>query len=116
MAFKKITPSAAVPDTPDKLLLELPRRTIPDVLPHQQEVMCSYAGLPAEVADVALQLPTGSAETLEVGVVIASLVEHAIQNELESRSLAQFRDTLLPKLISGELRINEIDKSTRMSP
>jgi hypothetical protein len=43
MAFKKSAPTATVPDTPDKLLLELTRRTIPDVLPHQQEVMCNYA-------------------------------------------------------------------------
>lgn len=64
MAFKKITPTAIVPDTPDKLLLELPRRTIPDVLPHQREVMRNYADLPADVADVALQLPTGSGKTL----------------------------------------------------
>ena len=40
-----------------------------------------------------------------MGVVMAPLVEQAIQNELESRSLAQLRDTLLPKLISGELRV-----------
>lgn len=52
----------------------------------------------------------------KMGAMIAPLVEHAIQNELESRSLAQLRDTLLPKLISGELRINEIDKSTWISP
>jgi len=28
----------------------------------------------------------------------------------ESRALAQLRDTLLPKLISGELRINDAEK------
>ncbi len=64
MAFKKIVPPATVPDTPDKLLLELPRRTIPDVLPHQQEIMRTYAGLSNDVQDVALQLPTGSGKTL----------------------------------------------------
>ena len=40
-----------------------------------------------------------------MGIVMAPLVEQAIQNELESRTLAHLRDTLLPKLISGELRI-----------
>jgi RAD3-like DEAD/DEAH box helicase len=64
MAFKKSTPAAIVPDSPDKLLLELPRRTIPDVLPHQREVMRNYAELPGNVTDVALQLPTGSGKTL----------------------------------------------------
>ena len=31
-----------------------------------------------------------------------------ISNELESRRLAELRDTLLPKLMSGELKVNEI--------
>ena len=31
------------------------------------------------------------------------------RNERESRSLAQLRDTLLPKLISGELRVSEVE-------
>lgn len=64
MAFKKITPSTTVPDTPDKLLLEFPRRTIPDVLPHQQEVMRKYSSLRPDLTDIALQLPTGSGKTL----------------------------------------------------
>jgi type I restriction enzyme S subunit len=32
-----------------------------------------------------------------------------ISNELESRRLAEIRDTLLPKLMSGELKVNEIE-------
>lgn len=47
--------------------------------------------------------PTDALERL--GVVMAPLVEQSIHNELESRRLAQLRDTLLPKLISGELRV-----------
>jgi hypothetical protein len=39
---KKSAPSA-VPDSPEKLLRELPRRKIADVLLHQGEVMRSYA-------------------------------------------------------------------------
>ena len=31
-------------------------------------------------------------------------------NQQESRSLAELRDTLLPKLMSGELKVNEIEK------
>src|SRR5690554_479018 len=45
-----------------------------------------------------------------LGVVMAPLVEQSIHNELESRCLAQLRDTLLPKLISGELRITDAEK------
>jgi type I restriction enzyme S subunit len=32
------------------------------------------------------------------------------QNELESRTLAALRDTLLPKLISGELRVKDAER------
>ncbi|RKH42587.1 DEAD/DEAH box helicase [Corallococcus sicarius] len=70
MAFRKMPPPSAVPDSPEKLIRELPRRKIPDVLPHQGEVMRTYAALPPNVADVALQLPTGSGKTL-VGLLIA---------------------------------------------
>ena len=34
--------------------------------------------------------------------------------ELESRTLANLRDTLLPKLVSGELRVNELKRMDRM--
>ena len=38
-----------------------------------------------------------------------SLYRQLVENEHESRSLAQLRDTLLPKLISGELRIADTE-------
>lgn len=41
---------------------------------------------------------------------ISPLVEHAIKSELESRSLAQIRDMFLQKLMSGEIRIQEMDQ------
>jgi hypothetical protein len=70
MAFKAIQPSSIVPDSPEKLFLDLPRRKIPGVLPHQQEIMRTYASLSPDEPDVALQLPTGSGKTL-VGLLIA---------------------------------------------
>jgi hypothetical protein len=70
MAFKKIQPKRSVPDSPDELLRDLPRRKIPDVLPHQREIMRSYADTSLEIPDVAMQLPTGSGKTL-VGLLIA---------------------------------------------
>jgi len=70
MAFKKALPRPAVPDSPDELFRDLPRRKIPDVLPHQREIMRSYAALSEGVSDVAFQLPTGSGKTL-VGLLIA---------------------------------------------
>lgn len=52
-----------------------------------------------------------SGDALErLGVAMAPLVEQSIHNELESRRLAQLRDTLLPKLLSGELRIAEVER------
>ena len=39
-----------------------------------------------------------------------SLYRQLVKNERESRTLAQLRDTLLPKLISGELRVDEVGK------
>ena len=42
----------------------------------------------------------------ELGQIIGPLVTRTIQNELESRTLAQTRDLLLPRLMSGELRLS----------
>ena len=70
MAFKKPSPVTSVPEGPEKLFLDLPRRRIPDVLPHQKEMMRAYASKAMELSDVALQLPTGSGKTL-VGLLIA---------------------------------------------
>jgi type I restriction enzyme S subunit len=35
------------------------------------------------------------------------MYQRIVSNERESRTLAALRDTLLPKLISGELRVHE---------
>ena len=40
----------------------------------------------------------------------ASLFDAILSNVNESRSLAQVRDTLLPKLISGELRVPDAER------
>lgn len=45
-----------------------------------------------------------------VGSVIAPLESKLLANELESRTLADLRDLLLPKLLSGELRIRDAEK------
>ena len=70
MAFKKSQPPSPTPDNPDELLRELPSRRIPDVLPHQQEIVRRYVTDAVSLPDVALQLPTGSGKTL-VGLLIA---------------------------------------------
>lgn len=43
--------------------------------------------------------------------VIRPLIECTIANKLESRSLANIRDTLLPKLISGEIRLKDAERT-----
>lgn len=42
--------------------------------------------------------------------VLAPLIDRVIQNELASRTLAQTRDLLLPKLMSGEIRIAPVGR------
>lgn len=69
MAFKKAPPPSVVPDSPEEILLGLPRRKIPGVLLHQGEMLRAYAAKAVEEPDVALQLPTGSGKTL-VGLMI----------------------------------------------
>ncbi len=41
--------------------------------------------------------------------VLAPLFDQMVSNAQESRTLAQLRDTLLPKLISGELRVKDAE-------
>jgi replicative superfamily II helicase len=69
VAFKDAPPPEVVPDSPEKILLELPRRKIPGVLLHQGQMMQQYARRGQEASDVAMQLPTGSGKTL-VGLLI----------------------------------------------
>ena len=45
-----------------------------------------------------------------VGKLIGPLFTQASANTRESRSLAALRDTLLPKLISGDIRIREAER------
>jgi len=44
---------------------------------------------------------------LKAGEVISPLFERATAAQLESQTLTTIRDTLLPKLMSGELRVGE---------
>jgi len=44
----------------------------------------------------------------QFGMKAKAIMEKIKTNSLESRSLATLRDTLLPKLMSGELKVNEV--------
>jgi type I restriction enzyme, S subunit len=43
-------------------------------------------------------------------IAIAPLFDQMVSNAQQSRSLAQLRDTLLPKLISGQLRVPDVER------
>jgi type I restriction enzyme S subunit len=47
---------------------------------------------------------------LQLFVPIADLTTRVSSTRTESRTLAALRDTLLPKLISGELRVDHAEK------
>ena len=51
-----------------------------------------------------------------LGQTLGPFLECAIQNELEIRTLAETRDLLLPKLISGEIRLAEAKKTSVEAP
>ena len=70
MVFKKPTSHAAVPDSPDRLFRDLPRRKHASLFDHQGQVLRSYVAQALHASDVALQLPTGSGKTL-VGLLLA---------------------------------------------
>lgn len=46
-----------------------------------------------------------------LSAVVEPLVDRTIANELESRTLAQTRDLLLPNLMSGEIRVGEAESA-----
>ena len=46
-----------------------------------------------------------------LGKTVGPLVECIIKNDLEVRTLAETRDTLLPKLISGEIRLRDTERA-----
>ena len=70
MAFKKPSAQTAVPDSPDRLFRDLPRRKHASLFDHQGQVLRTYIAEAATASDVALQLPTGSGKTL-VGLLLA---------------------------------------------
>ncbi|MBT2773425.1 DEAD/DEAH box helicase family protein [Halomonas sp. ISL-60] len=70
MAFKKPSAQVPVPESPDRLFRDLPRRKHPSLYDHQGQVLRTYVSEALRAPDVALQLPTGSGKTL-VGLLLA---------------------------------------------
>lgn len=70
MAFKKPILKTAVPESPDRLFIDLPRRKHASLFDHQGQILRSYVEQALNEKDVAIQLPTGSGKTL-VGLLLA---------------------------------------------
>lgn len=70
MAFKTTPHLKTAANDPAAHFKTLTKRQLPDVMPHQKEMLEVYATEFETKADVALQLPTGSGKTL-VGLLIA---------------------------------------------
>ncbi|VVN31802.1 Reverse gyrase [Pseudomonas fluorescens] len=70
MAFKKPPTQTPVPESPDRLFRDLPRRKHPSLYDHQGQILRTYVSDALNVSDIALQLPTGSGKTL-VGLLLA---------------------------------------------
>lgn len=70
MAFKKPPVQTIVPESPDRLFRDLPRRKHPSLYDHQGQILRTYVAEAVDAPDVALQLPTGSGKTL-VGLLLA---------------------------------------------
>jgi hypothetical protein len=70
MAFKKPSAHSPVPDSPDRLFRDLPRRKHASLYDHQGQMLRTYVAKGLKAPDVALQLPTGSGKAL-VGLLLA---------------------------------------------
>ena len=44
----------------------------------------------------------------QITIMLEPFLEKAVQNDLQSRSLAEIRDALLPKLMRGGIRVGEV--------
>lgn len=64
MTFKKSTVPTTVPENPDRLFRDLPRRKHASLSDHQGLILRAYVAKVLKALGVALQLPTGSGKTL----------------------------------------------------
>lgn len=62
----------------------------------------------ADVLAIQVAVPTPT-DLAELSVALQPLLERVAANRRESRTLAELRDALLPKLISGELRVRDAE-------
>jgi type I restriction enzyme S subunit len=61
------------------------------------------------IAGMAVNLPEAQAE-IDVVAALRSLVQVGAERQVENRDLEELRDYLLPKLMSGEIRVKDAEK------
>lgn len=59
--------------------------------------------------DKAMVLIPSDEDLNKIDALLAPIHQQIVNGELESRRLSALRDTLLPKLMSGEIKVNEIE-------
>jgi type I restriction enzyme, S subunit len=64
---------------------------------------------PEVIGAIRVALPNNAAVLDAFHRICAPLFEQAEANRTQSRTLATLRDTLLPKLLSGELRVTDTE-------
>lgn len=83
----------------------------PEFRRHAERSMTGTSGRQRANAEALMQYELGSPSDdsawLALGDLIEPMMDRVIANAHESRSLAQTRDLLLPKLMSGEIRLPE---------
>jgi type I restriction enzyme S subunit len=50
-----------------------------------------------------------------INSIISPLIDKVIENNLQARTLSSIRDALLPRLISGQLRLREVEKEIEVA-
>jgi type I restriction enzyme S subunit len=69
---------------------------------------------PEIISAIEVVIPNSSAILDAFQQVCAPLFEMAVSNRLESRDLAALRDTLLPKLLSGEVSVANMESQLKV--
>ena len=64
----------------------------------------------SDIQSFLLPIPNNEEIIVKFNELCSSMFDSRLSNDIESRRLAELRDTLLPKLMSGELKVNEIEK------
>jgi hypothetical protein len=76
MAFKKPAAHTSVPESPDRLFRDLPRRKHASLFDHQGQILRTYVAEALNAPDVALQLPTGKVLGLLSGESVLDSIRH----------------------------------------